>query len=436
MDTFFVARLPQGGMQLLDSLSRSFSLDGQTVIAHKNNTMILEGKEGKQLVDANFQSLSEYYPTMKYLKNGLILAKNKKEHTVLSANGDVLYNGDTPPEEILDCGRMIFTKGASYDLYDAQMQPLLSGCSNISESGNYTLATKGGEYFLYTEQSLLLDGVEGVVLIDSITNHVIHWNKGKATIYRNNVKASKLKLAKPAHFYNDILFINGKDTCVLTDVDGQHFLTIPEVEELVPMGEGRILIKTTKKINYFFDTNWQQLLPEEKRFRQLEQLSPTIFCYRNETGKTLFYNLSTLQIDTTTYQTGYGSFNNGRLLVKSGKRYVYIDENIRPVSKCTYKQAIPFSGNFAAVADQRGWTIIDQHCNPVAYPNFGKIEAIAENSFSTPKLALHGVYTTSGKLIIPIEYQEIRFLPNGLILGIRDGAFTYFRHDGTRLTIQ
>lgn len=298
-------------MQVLDSLSRPLSLEGQIVSAHKNNTMILEGKEGKQLVDADFRPLSEYYPTMKYLKNGLILAKNKKEHTVMNSLGEVLYSGETPPEEILHCGKMVFTKGASFDLYDSDMQLLQSGCSNIKEAGSYTIAEKGGEYFLYNEQSLLLDGVEGVVLIDSISDHVIHWNKAKATIYQNGVKAGKIKLPKPAHFYNDMLFINGKDTCILIDVSGKHFMTIPEVEELVPMGEGRILIKTTKKINYFFDADWQQLLPEEKRFRQLESLSPTIFCYKNETGKTLFYNWSTHRTDTTTYQIGYGSFNSG-----------------------------------------------------------------------------------------------------------------------------
>lgn len=434
-DTFFVARIPQGGTRLLDSLSRTLPTNGQSVSAHRNNTVILEDKEGKQLADALFKPLSEHYPTMKYLKNGLILAKNKKEYTVLNTNGEVLYSGETPPEEILHCGRMILTKGATYDLYDAHMQPLLTGCSKISESGRYTIAEKAGESFVYTEQTLLLDGVAGIVLVDTILNNFLVWNNEKAVFYQNDTKAGKLKLTKPSHFYNNLIFLPGKDTCLLIDRSGKPFMTIPEIDELIPFSDGRLLIKTKAKSHYFFDSEWHSLLPEEKKFRQLEQLSDDIFCYKNEKGQTLFYHLETNRIDTTSYQTGYGTFTGGRLLVKTGTRYCYIDERIRPVSKCTYVQAIPFSGRYAAVADQRGWTIIDHNCNPVAYPNFGKIETIAKDVFSTQQLPLNGVYNTAGKLIVPIEFQEIRFLSNGLILGIRDGAFTYFRHDGTLLRV-
>ena len=78
-------------------------------------------------------------------------------------------------------------------------------------------------------------------------------------------------------------------------------------------------------------------------------------------------------------------------------------------------------------------TQIRRQCSPLTFPNYGVVTSINKGLFQTVKLPLKGVYDSNGKLLIPIEYEKIVFLANGIIQCVKNGELYYFRKDGTNL---
>lgn len=119
--------------------------------------------------------------------------------------------------------------------------------------------------------------------------------------------------------------------------------------------------------------------------------------------------------------------------MRKGSGFNYIDPELHALTTCTYPKAIPFNGNFAAVGDKRGWSVIDSTGKSMCYPNFGAITSLTPSLFQTGKQALSGIFDTSGKLIIPVNYERINFLPHHIIQVIKEGEVRYFRTDGSEL---
>ncbi|ASS47373.1 MAG: hypothetical protein A3D31_16145 [Candidatus Fluviicola riflensis] len=429
-DTFFIAQQAQGGSRLLDTSATV--LGDYTIAFSRGNALVVEIGRQKQLFDANLKPLSEAYSSMKFLKSDLILAKIKKEYTLLDDQGTVLYVGPEPPEDILLHSFLVFKTGGSYKVKDLSDKVIADRCTSAEGKGNYLLIRQNGTTNIFDLRgNLLIDEVTGHILVDTLANGLAIVEKNKVTVYEGNQRRMKLKGFAPTHFISAKFLCNTKDSCVVYSYAGKKESVLPHIDEVEVLEDGSIFLKTAGKINFLFDREWKPVLPEETKFRQLKNVGPAIYAYTAE-GKTVLYNAETNEADST-YRNIAGYFVQDRLLVTKGARLCYLNQHFKPVTTRTFSQAIPFSGNHAAIADQRGWTLIDHQCNTLTYPNYSEIKALNAQLFKTQKLPLYGLYNTQGKLLIPVEYEQIRFLPGGIILCVKEGAFYYFRQNGTPL---
>ncbi|MDH4473418.1 MAG: WG repeat-containing protein [Fluviicola sp.] len=430
-DTFFVAQQAQGGSRLLDTSSTT--LGNYTIAFSRGNALIMEIGGQKQLFDTDLKPLSEVYSTMKFLKSGLILAKIKKEYTLLTGEGTILYVGPEPPEDVLWHSFLVFKTGGSYQVKDLSDKVIADRCSSAEAKGNYMLIRRNGATDIFDLRgNLLIDEVTGSILVDTLGNGLAIVEKNKVIVYEGPERRMKLKGFVPTHFISGKFLCNTKDSCILYSYFGEKESVLPHIDEVAVLEDASIFLKTSGKVNFLFDREWKPVLPEEKKFRQLMNVGPAIYAYNTAEGKTVLYNAETNESDST-YRNVTGYFEQDRLLVTKGTRLSYLDEHFKPITARTFSQAIPFAGKHAAIADQRGWTLIDHQCNSLTYPNYGEIKALNAQLFKTQKLPLYGLYNSQGKLLIPVEYEQIRFLSNGIILCVKEGAFYYFRKDGNPL---
>jgi WG containing repeat len=431
LDTFFVAQQTQGGSRLLDT--SSMVLGNYTVAFSRGNALIVETGTQKQLFDANLKPLSEPYSTMKFLKNGLILAKTKKEYTLLNGEGTILYAGPEPPEDVLLSSFLVFKTGGSFQVKDLSDKIIADRCSMAEAKGNYLLIRRNGATDIFDLRgNLLTDNVTGAILVDTLANGLAIVEKNKITVYEGAQRRMKLKGFVPTHFISAKFLCNTKDSCILYSYFGKKESVFPPVDEVIVLEDASIFLKTSGKVNLLFDREWKPVLPEETKFRQLKNIGAATYAYHTAEGKMVLYNAETDEADST-YRSVTGYFEQERLLVTKGIRFCYIDQHFKPVTSRTFRAAIPFAGDHAAVADQRGWTLIDHNCNSLTYPNYGEIKTLNAQLFKTQKLPLYGLYNTQGKLLIPVEYEQITFLPNDIILCVKEGAFYYFRKNGKPL---
>lgn len=428
-DTFFIAQQSQAGSRLLDTASQT--LQDYTVFGSRSNVLILEIGGQKQLYSADLKPLSETYASMKFLKNGFILAKTKKEYTMLDPEGTVFYVGEDPPINVLHSSFLLFDENDWYTLRDRSDNLIVEGCKSIEAQGNFIIYEKNGKTsVLDLRGTPIVEEITGPVIVDTLSNLMAVMKKGKTLIYEGPNRLYQIRHFTPTHFIAGKLLISTKDSCMIYSASGKQEKVLGAVEAIKTFEDGSIFLKTAEKINLLFDREWKPVLPEETKFRQLENLGPALYAYSTAEGKTVLYNDETGKSDST-YRVGFGRFENHRLLVKRNGRFSYVDTDFKPVTRRTFSKAIPFTGNRAAVADQRGWTLIDHNCDPLTYPNYGEIDALNAQLFHTRKLPLYGLYNTHGKLLIPVEYEQIRFLPNGIVLCVKEGAFYYFRKDGS-----
>ncbi len=432
-DTFFVASNTQNGIRFLDTTSHTLS-ENYTIVSSTPNAIILEQLGQKYLNDPSLKQVSEGYSSMRFLKNGLILAKTRKEYTLLTTDGTILYSGLEPPESVLFEAFLVFKKGATFYLTDLALTPIIENCSSIEQQGNFTLIHQNGQWHVYNQTGkLVIPPSNGKVLIDVLGDEIAVIEKDRLSIYtETGERINRLKGILPTQFIAGKLIVELKDSCFIYSKTGNLEQTLPNLQSFRLLEDGSIILKLKKYKDLLFDRNWSPILEEESHFSQIEHCGPSIYSFNIQNGKTVLYNHLTSQKDSN-YQVGYGSFENDRLLVKKGNRFCYIDSQFRPITARTFDKAIPFCGNFAAVADSRGWALIDRQCRPLTFPNYGVVSSINQGLFQTVKLPLKGVYNANGELLIPVEYEQIFFLENGIIQCVKNGELYYFRKDGTNL---
>ena len=351
----------------------------------------------------------------------------------MNVDGNVMYVGSKPPEDVLCSTYLLFKNGGSFALRDLSENTIADGCFSIEEQGHYLIFRKDSEISIMDEfGTMIVSKIRGSVLIDTIGNYLAVLQKGKTIIYKGSIRLHQIKKFEPTHFIAGKLLINSKDSCVIHSISGEIEQILPSVKSIETLEDGSILLETVEKTNVLFDANWNRILPEERKFRGLRNLGPALYAYTIDGGKLVLYNDSTKYADSS-YQISSGKMIQDRLLVMKNKRYCYVNSAFKPTTKRTFRQAISFSGNYAAVSDQRGWTLIDHHCNSLTYPNYGAITAINSQLFNTRRLSFYGLYDTHGNLIIPVEYEQINFLPHGIIQCVKNGELYYFRKDGTNL---
>ena len=108
---------------------------------------------------------------MRFLKNGLILAKTRKEYTLLTTDGTILYSGLEPPETVLFESFLVFKKGVEFYLTDLGMTPIIENCKSIEQQGNFTLIHQNGQWHVYSQTGkLVIPPSDGKVLIDVFGN--------------------------------------------------------------------------------------------------------------------------------------------------------------------------------------------------------------------------------------------------------------------------
>lgn len=147
-----------------------------------------------------------------------------------------------------------------------------------------------------------------------------------------------------------------------------------------------------------------------------------------------------------TFENAPGPCREGRMSIKVGERYGYIDTEGRVVIEPRFQEARPFSDGLAAVRvsqrdehDRARWAYVDREGKIAIAAHFGRVSDFSEGlawvstSWESPgDSLLEGQYSfidKSGKTVIPgLRYTQVGVFKNGLVRigGGGNGAATSF----------
>lgn len=431
-DTFFIAKLGQSGMRLLDTTAR---VDGELFIVKANGTNLLVEEKGKRwIANEARKTVVEGHSSYKFLENGFILAKMKKEYSIFDPEGRLLFECKEPPEQLLSAQLMVLKAGSGFSIYNNSGEAVLDRASSVERKGPFIIVKKEGKTTVYdTLLQPLREKITGRILIDTLQHAFAVTGSSTVSVYAANGKrTARFKGITPDLFIGGRLIVQQGDSSGVFSATGERLLVYPEITEVEVFGSGAVLLKLKTKSSHLFSSNWSPILPEETRFRGLTWYGEHIYAYRNSEDRLVLYNAQQQLSDSSCLAVS-GTVVQERLLVKKAGGFTYVDLQFKPVTGSYYQQAQPFSGNFAAVGDKRGWTLIDSGGRPLSYPNFGAITAVHRSLFQTGKLPLYGLFDSKGKTLIPAIYEQLNFLPHNIVQVIKNGEVSYFRMDGTAL---
>lgn len=429
-DTLFIAKRGLSGMRLLDTNAQ---VSGEsTIIGVSGTNLLLEEKGQRRIVNEQQQTILEGHSSYKFLENGLILAKNRKIYSVYDREGTLLFDCKDLPEQVISEQFIVMKAGGGLLLCNNGMETVLDHLSFIERRGDFILAKKGGKTTVYDLSLRALRGkITGTVLADTISRQfAVVSDKAVAVYSADGKRTAHFKGITPDVFIGGRFIVRKGDSSGVFSSEGVRLLMLPKIKETEVFPNGAVFLRSGR--NYLFGKDWQPVLPEEQKFRNLSWCGENVYSFRSANGKLVLYNAGNRSMDSSCAAVS-GLFHHERLLVKKNGGYTYLDLQLKPVTHSLYNNAQPFYGNFAAVGDKRGWTIIDLSGKPLSYPNFGPVTPVHRSLFKTEKLALNGLFDATGRQLIPVEYEQLNFLPHNIVQAIKNGEVSYFRTDGTPL---
>lgn len=432
-DTLFIVQRKSNGTRFLDTNGRILSNGITQFYTDKGDFAQVQMEGRKVLIAPDYSVISDDTRFQKLTDNGVFYSKENKEYTIYNKHGMQLGATKEQPEEIWFEQFVMVKSRGKFGLLSMDDQTLIPfQYKEIRREGDYIFARDGSKNLLYDDQLKVIENCKQKdVLADSISGNYALIQDGKAIVYSSDQrKVEKVSGNKLVHFYNGRILDFDKQFRILGVGEERRFEF--QAKSIETMGKNGCLIIDTDKNGHYFDSNWNEI-SFESTLSRAQEVGEGLAISAGQSETVLFGG--NLEVKFKGRWKSVGKFTNGFLLLENGSDYQFVDVNGINQFNRTFDGAGAFLGKLAPVKETDGWTLINGHGHLQILPCFDKITAHSQTLFSTPSQSLVGLFDSHGNELIPVEYQQLNFLRNGIIQGRKNGEIFYFDLHGVPILL-
>lgn len=429
-DTIFKVRIDRPGIRFMDTLTNDLPLVVNTVMKSTEHFSIVRSNKRTVVLDNQYNPLSYEGKSYKLLGNDSFFEKEKDQFHIYNAKGEHIATATMKPFDILHNEVVVFKNGSKYGAINNYSDTvILPSFKDLESVGDYIIARGNEGNFLYDNDCNLIRNAKSAdVLVDSISGNYALIKNEKTKVYSSSgEKIAKYKSFVPAIFLNNVL-IQMKGT---TKVFFLNELTVAFPKEITGIQEadGQGYLIESRDSTFYFDKEWN-ILNDGVPFVRALYYGQGFVGARVDSGMILFSPNTYRLFDNS---VKFRSFSEGRMLLSVSTEKWFINTDLEDLFNRKFKNALPFKGNFAPVQVEEGWTIIDKNGFQKSFGSYDKITAEGNNIFSTRRNPLYGLFDSTGKEIIPVQYERITILRQGVIQTVKEGAIYYFDFNGNSI---
>ncbi len=122
--------------------------------------------------------------------------------------------------------------------------------------------------------------------------------------------------------------------------------------------------------------------------------------------------------------------SEGSLYLKGKYNAVFLDSTLSNPFAYKFIDAKQFVNGIATVRTRKGWQVMNRNGELISIPSFYSMEPIANNTIVAKEKPKHGVYNYEGKVIVPVEFEEINTVSPTIIQVIKEGKAGYVSTNG------
>ncbi|MCJ8290491.1 MAG: WG repeat-containing protein [Crocinitomicaceae bacterium] len=432
-DTLFVVKKNNGGTRFLDTNGRVMSNGMTRFFSSKENFSQIEINGNKKLIAPDYSIISGDTRFQKLFDNNIFFSKENKKYTIYNQYGILLGAVELRPEEVWFEEYVKTKSRGKRGVLSMDNDTLIPfKYKKITSSGSYIFAQDGNKNLLYDQNMILIDNLKSNdILVDSVSGNYAVISESKATIYSSTQrKLGRFNGMKFEHFHNGYLIEFGKTLRVL-NLENEFTFDF-EPRELEVMGENGYLVIDSDKMGHYFNQGWDEITFDQPLSR-VKFVGEGLALSRSRKSTLLFGG--DVEVKFSAGHKSIGGFRNGFLLLEYGKECKFVDVNGVNQFKRIFDDAEPFSGRYASVKEKDGWTIIDGDGYFQVLPGFDKITPLTKTIFSTPSQPVFGLFDAHGNELIPVEFQQLNFLRNGIVQGRKNGKIFYFDRNGESISL-
>lgn len=432
-DTLFIAKSIPNGTRYLDTLTKELS-DITGVMKKSGTVYQIQTGKTKQIIDRDYQVVSGDSKAQKWMGNGFFYVRSNKEFLVYDASGTNVATCRGKPDKVVHEQYILMKSHSRFGLLDFFGDTLLPfSYKLINEYGPYILAGDGSVFTLYDAQMAPIKKIKtSNILVDEISGNIAIYDGVKCTVINPQGKTlEKYANFKPEVFHGGVLVAKGSGRRI-EKVGGEGVEVSFTIKDIEVMGDHGFLLEDRGRHFHVYTADLKKLLPDSLLFRA-NYVGEGYVMARSENGR-VFFSASKTKWDNHIFGV-HGVYNDGLLLVEDGLQYSFLNINLENEFERNYRAAMPFSNGYAAVKGTEGWTIIDRRGYPKSLPAFDQIKPLGNNLFSTKKQAVYGLFDSHGNMLLPVEFQQINFLKEDLIQGIKEGEIFYFHRNGDPIAL-
>jgi hypothetical protein len=432
-DTLFIVKSIPNGTRYLDTLTKELS-DITKVMKRSGDAFQIQTGKTKKIIDSDYRVVSGDSKAQKWMGNGFFYTRSNKEFLIYDAFGINVATCRGKPDKVLNEQFILMKSHSRFGLLDFLGDTILPfSYKLIDEYGPYILAGDGSVFTIYDAQMSAIKKVKtSNILVDVTSGNIAIYNEGKCSVINPQGKTLK-KYAnfKPEVFHGGVLVAKGSGKTI-ENIHGEGIEVSYTIKNIEVMDGHGFLIEDRDRHFHVYTAGLKKLLPDSLLDR-VNYVGEGYVMARSEKGMVLFSDAKVKWSRHRFYVQG--TFNDGLILVKDGVESSFLDVNLENEFGRIYSAAMPFNNGYASVKGVEGWTIIDRRGYPKSLPAFDQIEPLGNNLFSTKKQAVYGLFDSHGNVLLPVEFQQINFLKEDLIQGVKQGEIFYFHRNGNPIEL-
>jgi len=301
---------------------------------------------------------------------------------------------------------------------------------------------------------------QGKLIIPALYNEVGPFQEGLAVVSKEELFGiidKKNQVVVDFQFDEILEFVNNRAIVRKENkygvIDRLGKLIFPLVFDDISLNESGVYDAVKEEKNCMYDLNFQVLpyvdgvltlsfsqymTKEHPEFEFISELNKTSNRAVVKVSGQLNYIDSTGKLILATPMEWFpdalnvAKFTDGFAVYRKKDKFGLIDLNGKPVQKPVYESSGPFTG-FWPVKDKGNWALLDVKGKVVLPFEYDFIRYIPELGYLIEREEYFGLLQANGKLILPVSFSNIKLFENAYFLVSIDEKFGLFLKDGKEI---
>lgn len=454
-DSLYIVTKNNGKQLFFDSLLNPKPIELKNMTRVEKDVIIATQNNKTGIVNDDLQwELEPTYRRIIISKNNALISKNKL-HGAITSEGESLFEPTIKKKHIipLKYGAKLYqnrNQSGKVGYYHYQYGELFKPTKGkVYESEQTTLKLEHGTPYYYKNgQELKTNKLFKYTLIMENDSISISKRRKKIKILNKNTEEKiKIKGFVPNDLtFEGIYHIKGS-SMGLTNYKGQEKIKAFMNSKLTPLNDSILLTENIH--SKFKDKRYGLVNIEGKQLRANEYLKieevfdGIYFCFskrnisvfvnkKGDTLKTVKCNDFKSTSDGLLLLIGKENIihSEGSLYLKGKYNAVFLDSTLSNPFAYKFIDAKQFVNGIATVRSRKGWQVMNRNGELISIPSFYSMEPIANNTIVAKEKPKHGVYNYEGKVIVPVEFEEINTVSPTIIQVIKEGKAGYVSTNG------